>query len=760
MTRRRLEALPVPIIGTLLVLCAAASPQAAELAEESSVEKVYRPIIPATGTLFDPGRRVSGGDAGVMELGLQYVEQNSFMFGQYNGLHERGPALIGNLRWQDFSNSDSQWRVSMSDLGLETREGEISWGIADKLRLQLGFDSQLQVRNNSGRTPFGGTDNHLTLPDDWNAASTTGGFTSLNDALRSFDRELARDTLSASLQAKLNENWRLEGGLSYEDKQGTADISGAIYSDASTGDAAFLPAPVDYRTTELDLGLLYGNGKLSLEGRVNYSDFDNQQELLRWENPYRSRSTAAGGMSLAPDNSQVRTRLTGLYVFNPSARLQFDGSYALASQDQDFLDYSINPAATVTQPLPRDSFDGEVAIATLNSTLWLRPLQKLDVEAYYKATERDYDNPRDGYRYIRGDGSTQPRQALTVYNTAHDYLSQTMGLDATLRLPGRRRLSLDYAFEKIERENAAVEETEEDRVTLTYRVQPMDALTARVELLYGDRAASTYVWDQRYYALLDVNLINAIPDNQRYSNHPELSQFHLANRVQTQGKLDVNWLLNNNWNLHFNALARKDDYDKTTLGLTDSRWQRYHLSVNYTPSDTVSASLYGGMDYFESQQLGRAFRGGQEKNAFEVFPPLPQASDPDRDWYLNSIDDTLSVGANVQWRLAEDIVIAADYRFADTQDEQNFKSYGAPDVTPADLPAVDTRLHHVSVNGTWQMHDDFTLRLEYQYYDFTSNDWALDGVLANTIDNVLTFGASNPDEQIHHIGASVIYRWQ
>ena len=170
------------------------------------------------------------------------------------------------------------------------------------------------------------------------------------------------------------------------------------------------------------------------------------------------------------------------------------------------------------------------------------------MEAFYKAREREYDNPRDGYRYIRGDGSSQPREALTVYNTSHDYLSQTAGLEATYRMPRRSRLKLEYAFEKVERENAAVEETEEDRITVGYRIRPMDNLTTRFEFLYGNRQASTYNWDQRYYALLDAELINATPDNQRYINHPKLMPvLHGQPRALEQGKVDFSWLPAHSW---------------------------------------------------------------------------------------------------------------------------------------------------------------------------------------------------------------------
>ena len=55
-------------------------------------------------------------------------------------------------------NRDSYWQAYVSDLGLDTREGEVTWGRSDKMRLSLGFDSQQQVRNNTGYTPFTGKD--------------------------------------------------------------------------------------------------------------------------------------------------------------------------------------------------------------------------------------------------------------------------------------------------------------------------------------------------------------------------------------------------------------------------------------------------------------------------------------------------------------------------------------------------------------------------------------------------------------------------
>jgi hypothetical protein len=73
---------------------------------------------------------------------------------------------------------------------------------------------------------------------------------------------------------------------------------------------------------------------------------------------------------------------------------------------------------------------------------------------------------------------------------------------------------------------------------------------------------------------------------------------------------------------------------------------------------------------------------------------------------------------------------------------------------------VDTRLHQIEASGTWHMQENLSLKLDYQYYNYDSNDWAWKGVQADTIGNVLSFGQQNPNEDIHYVGASVIYRWQ
>jgi MtrB/PioB family decaheme-associated outer membrane protein len=452
--------------------------------------------------------------------------------------------------------------------------------------------------------------------------------------------------------------------------------------------------------------------------------------------------------------------LTGHYIFSPTTRLQIDSSYSVASQDQDYLDYTVNPALVVTEPLPRDDYDGEVATGTVNTKLMFRPLRKMTAEVFYKLRDRDYDADRAGYRYVRGDATDQPGQAGTVYNTNHDLTEQSAGFEVDYRLPWRSKLSFGYEYEEVDRRNAPVEETEEDIYTLAYRIQPWSNFTTRLQLKYSDRAADTYEWAQDYFALLDVELINATPDTQRYINHPDLMKYYLANREAWEGKADFSYLPSERWNLNLNTLWRYDDYDQSRFGLTESEWIRGHFSASYIASETLSATVYAGYDRYDGNQSSRAFRGGQEKNAFDIYPPLPQASDPQQNWDLDAEDHSVTVGANLRWQPAAELELVLDYNYVDTRSEQELHTRPGSSFAASDLPDVDTTLHHVEASGTWHLDTNLSLKLDYQYYSYESDDWAWENMQADTIGKVLTFGQDNPDEDLHYVGASVIYRWQ
>ena len=705
--------------------------------------------------------------SGSVEIGVGYVSDENWEFGEYNGLDEDEAFLIGNFDWSG-GEGGTLWNLSGSDLGLDTREGSGRWR-NESWEFFFEYDGQKQVRNKSGRTPFRATEGGevLVLPDDWVSGVNTSDFATLDSSLRSLDFEIERDLYEFGVIYRFNEALNVEAAVSYEEKEGNRDRGAAIFNDASAGDAVIIPYTIDEEVLEFDLSASYTACSLALTGSFFYSDFDNQEEIEEWQNPYSNfgpnvRYPAGfGGMSEEPDNEYYIGRLMGTWIITPTLRVQVDGSYAKTEQDQRFLNYTVNDALDVTEPLPRDNLDAELETSVLDARVFWNPIRKLRLEGYFHGEERDWDMPREGWQYVLGDASDQLPPSRRLYNTAHDYHIDTWGIEGSYPLPLKSKLWLTYEYEEIERDNAAVMESEEDRYKLRYRLPILSNLNMRLEGLYGDRVADIYEWDQSYYARLDVERINATPDSQRYLNHPLLSQYHLATREQVEAKLDLDWQPGADWNLALNLLYRENDYDETELGLTDEEFSSASFTASWIVSDRLVVTAWTSYNEYESQQSGRAFRGGIEKNAFEVVPPLPQASDPTRNWDTDVEDEVITLGLGIEWQLSPELSLNADYSYMDTESEYEFANGGGEGMSADPLPSdYENEMHHLILKGVWHYRENMSIALNYQYWNYDSEDWAVNGVNENTIDKVLTLGVEPADEDLHYIGTSIIYRWQ
>ena len=261
-------------------------------------------------------------------------------------------------------------------------------------------------------------------------------------------------------------------------------------------------------------------------------------------------------------------------------------------------------------------------------------------------------------------------------------------------------------------------------------------------------------------AMIGVDQMNLIPDDQRFNDHPLLRQYHLANRESEYAKLNLAYMPSEKWNFMLDANYTNHDYDKSELGLIESSQAMANLSANYMPSSTLVAYLWLGYGKNESEQMGREFRGGIEKPANVVSPPLPQGSDPSRNWAMEEEGINESVGAGIDWQVVENKVwLVADYVYLNTTIEDTFLVFGARDLTGAPLPDQETRLHQFKLLLTYSVRPDLTWRFGYEYYRFVSEDWAMDNVTPDTMRKVLWLGEESPNDVINVFSVSATYRF-
>ena len=75
------------------------------------------------------------------------------------------------------------------------------------------------------------------------------------------------------------------------------------------------------------------------------------------------------------------------------------------------------------------------------------------------------------------------------------------------------------------------------------------------------------------------------------------------------------------------------------------------------------------------------------------------------------------------------------------------------------LPNLKTSNDSFNFYTNFQLQETLTLRADYWYEHYSSEDWALNGVFPNTIPNAITFGDLSPAYNVHIFMVSAVYKF-
>ncbi len=702
-----------------------------------------------------------------VEVGVGHVSEDSFMFGRYSGLNEEGAYLDLNLdirKWGPYDGDSTQYsRFQGENLGLDSRFASFEYGRQGDYGVRLEYDQIPYFGDETGRTVFNGVGGgNLVLPSNWVAGENTSGFTQLSQSLKGVDIEHDRKRLGAGFDKLLSPRWHFFTDYNYETKEGLRTTAGIIGNTGGNPRAAILPEPIDYKEHKFDTVLDYTTKRQQVRFGYHLSLFTNEQDTLTWQSPYSridgwasgvTYPGAFGRLALPPDNEYHQFALNYGNNLSDTSRFTADVSYARMTQDDTFLDYTINPAlaASVTEPLPRRSLDGRIDNMLVNLLYTSRPTPKLNWKAQVRYEDRDNKTPRDTYVYIGGDSQlqdTSPTSSRRRTNEPYSREELKLALDAGYKLAARTDLTAGLEHRSTERTFAEREEADENTARLGLRSQVSSRVSAGLRYARSDRDGSTYVGNEPFVSSYDPRYTATVDGE--WENHPDLRKYYLADRERDTLTLFANFLPSHSVSIGFSANYTDDDYDASEFGLTRSTIENYTLDASYMASENTSLYAFATVEDHETDQDGRAFRGGNLK--------LPQASDPTRDWTVRHRDDMNSLGVGFTHALIEDrLDIGADYVYA--------KSDGKIDVTTGSslesepLPDLRTNLHALSLYGGYKLKTDVFLKVRYHYEQYDSDDWALDDVESDTLANVLTLGDTSPDYDVHVVTLSLEYRF-
>ena len=375
-----------------------------------------------------------------VEVGVGGVSDDSFKFGEYNGLQNQGPFGVGNFDLRGGAAYDSgstwRWRLTGTNLGLETRNLSADFGKQGKFRFIFAYDELLANRSDTYQTPYlGAGTNNLTLPANW-VAPKVPQVNANNVNFRSFDpiagtgsvinsagvltpptaAQLAtlaniraadvpdfhnvdlatkRTRFDAGFSYSPDQQWDIPISFSHEHKAGRKAL-GAVTSQVSEN-AIIMPDLVDSDTEQANASVSYKLKKLFLTFAYYGSFFNNNVKSMTWQDV--NDPTKSATMASAPSNQFNQFSLTAGYKISSKTKLVVTGSYGRNTQDDAFLGPSTAANGQLAFGLPAASLNGLVVTSTVNAKLTAKPGKKWNLSAAYKFDNRDNQTPVNTYLF-------------------------------------------------------------------------------------------------------------------------------------------------------------------------------------------------------------------------------------------------------------------------------------------------------------------------------------------------------------------------
>jgi len=648
---------------------------------------------------------------GYFELNTGYVTNDSYKFGEYNGLPEKGAYLSGDADALYRDDKGNYWNFRGENLGLDSSYLGIEGGRQGQYKLTLEVDQITRYNLDTSRTPYSGNSSQ-SLPPSWVSGATTADFTTLANDLQNINFSTKRRQFVLSGEYNSSPHWTY--GIQFKRQTKKGDLPTG-FTFGFTG-AAILPKPIDYTTDEIELSTKYHYSGFTGKITLLHSSFENNNNAFVWDNAYDSPVGATQGQAgTAPDNTKQQILFTGNYL--GINNLQLTGLFSLAqmSQNEAFLPYTVN--GTLTPPnLPTTSLDGKVLVINTNlAAHWqYSPVQKWNF--IYEHHEQENSTARNTYSYVTADNTvtSTPRA-----NFPYGFRRQKLKVNTDYKFNKQVKLSGGGQLALMDRNYQSVERTEETSFWAKLKHRLDNDLQYSVKTEYSDRKIDNY------------NVISELTP----ADNPLMRKYNMADRNGQKIVFNLGYSATSNLFLNFSGDYAQYDYDASNVGLTESNEFSVGFDTQYMVNENLSFSVFVQNTEIESKQAG--------SQAFSTA-----------DWFATNDDNIVTAGIGANYQVIDDkFKIGIDYVYAE--------SSAAIDVSDGtSFPDLKTRRDTFILSGDYNIDEQFTVKARYQYEVYREDNWYIDDVVPNTLDNVLTLGETAPDYRIGVFWLTLHYRFQ
>jgi len=734
------------------------------------------------GMLEEVGEELPPLYTNAIELGVIYSSEDSFKFGEYNGLEDSGFHALGNLSVLG-NDGTMRWSLFGTDLGLTSRYVNGSLSTPGLWDLNVRYDALQHNISDTYQTPLQGSlgGNNFTLPVDFGTINANNAFPSARvltpTQLSAFHIEEIhsdRDNISVGGGYHFNEHWSMRFDFNHLDQSGakllgTGSQGGIALTGGSTGRAEannIIMNPTEYTTNTFNLALNWQGDKGYLSVGWFGSFFNDEYNSLSWQNALASGASACIGpqcyvnntMSTAPDNTFNQVNLNGGYLFSAMTKLVGGFSYGFNIQDENFAPTLIPQASGTPYDmmqaggLPRSSLDGEVHTIHGDLKLTHKLNKDLMLSGAFKYNERDNRTDSNTYLYHNlGNGN------YTGVNLPYSNRKIQAEAAADYRVTQGQKLHLGYEHEYFERwcddvaavlgvvyECVASPSSNEDKLELIYRVKASETVQLNVGYTFADRYAD---FDHNFAANTGSYPVLNAEDKLGYN------AYIYDSRIKHMGEGGINWQATDK--LDFGLIGRYSDLDyDATLGVQDGQESSVNLDATYIYNENGSVSAYASW-----QNSERELRNGLNGSATVA---------PTNIWTNQLNQDSYAIGLNVRQgglmggklEVLGDVSYSFDTSHYSTQVPYDPTCTAANKLTCGDTPDIETSLFALNLNGAYQVNKNGKVALGYLYQLFDSNDYYYNGYQYGfTPNRVMPTNEQAPSYSEHVIFFSYIYEF-
>jgi MtrB/PioB family decaheme-associated outer membrane protein len=698
-----------------------------------------------------------------LTIGTYYLDQDSYRFGKYSGLKDKGWYAVADFRLEKRPVWDSgdtvRWRLQGWRLGLASRRLLFDYNDQGTQKLRFDYRQFPNNRFSDGLIPYREQSPGLwNLAPGWEVApgsSDTTGFTNLQASLVNLKVDTNRRRMDLNYDRKLGSRWVLDIDLRNEVKKGTRSFGGIFGYTGGNPRGVILAAPVDWHTNTVEAMFRYTSGTAQFGAGFYGSFFSNDEKTLTFQNAYGRQDQwaksvsypgAQGRIALEPGNHYLQFKAYGGINLTPTARITADFSRGVMKQNNNLLPYTVNPDLVVYQPVPLTSLDAKVTTTMLNVRLTSQLARRLGLRVNYRHDERDNKTQREVYPYIGADSQNQRPYEEGRINLPYSYTRNEGDVVATWRVVRATRLRFGVEYKDYERDYMEVANSHE----FTWLAGVILRAWSMGSLNFDYRNSSRNIDRYNGNVPLIASHVPGTIGSDEWENHPLLRKYFLTARDRNEYRLRADLMPMPELNLGFAISQAKDTYDDQYFGLNEAKVSSWTVDGGWYPRENISLTGFYTNDRYDSSQSGRQFN------------PFGGVDNPDRDWWAD-INDRVNtwnaaitfsdMGDGMGWKGLD---VGADYTYSNTK---SHIVVTAVTIETAPLPDLVSRMQSFSFWASLQTSERSSIRLTAEKADLKSRDWGLDNVVPDSLANVLLLGESAANYDLWLISGSWTFRF-